>query len=126
MTFNPLVITERGPEESWLLNLGLYNHETDVEITRAIGVEILRLQSMDFGQIYCTSCLNQDWVCEEHPTLPWSGVVGNILGCEPDCGGPGVLCQEDHAALQAAHIERRRLIDQKANRLMEGMNNESE
>ena len=44
--------------------------------------------------ISCKHCLDIDWVCEVHPTSPWAGVVGDVLGCEPDCIGPGVLCRD--------------------------------
>ena len=93
-----LVVTERGPEETWLLNLGVYNDETDVEISEEIGQEILRLQAMDFRNITCRFCLNHYWICEQHPDKPWAGVVGDVLGCQPDCEGPGMLC--DHQTIK--------------------------
>ena len=37
--------------------------------------------------ISCKHCLDLGWVCEIHPTRPWAGIVGDVLGCEPDCGG---------------------------------------
>ena len=46
--------------------------------------------------IACKYCLDLNWVCEIHPTEPWSGVVGDILGCEPKCIGPGMLCVDAH------------------------------
>lgn len=40
----------------------------------------------------CQTCNGFDWVCEKHTTKPWSGVAGDILGCVPDCSGPGMPC----------------------------------
>ena len=37
-----LVVTEQGPGEPWLLNLGRYNDPTDVEISQEIGREPTR------------------------------------------------------------------------------------
>lgn len=39
----PVVITERGPDESWLFNLGRFNSEDDIEITPETGKAILTL-----------------------------------------------------------------------------------
>jgi hypothetical protein len=41
----------------------------------------------------CGICLDQGWSCEGHVDRPWSGVVGNDRGCEPDCVGPGLVCR---------------------------------
>ena len=46
--------------------------------------------------ISCGHCLDLGWVCELHPTEPWAGIVGDVLGCEPDCIGPGMLCVDQH------------------------------
>lgn len=47
----------------------------------------------------CDLCLGEGWTCEIHLDEPWSGVVGPELGCEPACGGPGVVCRKwnEHA-----------------------------
>lgn len=33
----------------------------------------------------CANCDNEQWVCEDHPEVPW----GNGNGC---CGGAGMPC----------------------------------
>jgi len=43
-----LVVTELGDNEKWLLNFGKYNHKTDVEISKEIAKEILRLKRDTF------------------------------------------------------------------------------
>jgi hypothetical protein len=102
-----LVVTERGPGETWFLNIDKFNDPADIEISEEIGRAILRLQSMDFTTIKCGICLDHEWVCEKHPTKPWAGVVGDTLGCEPNCAGPGVLChhgQQPFPGLQCCVI----------------------
>lgn len=38
----------------------------------------------------CPYCLGTGHVCEDHPLEPWSGAVGDALGCP--CGAAGMPC----------------------------------
>jgi hypothetical protein len=45
-----VVITERGPNESWLFNLDVFNSQDDVEISPEVGKAILALSARQFEE----------------------------------------------------------------------------
>lgn len=70
-----IVISERGPDESWLLNLNKYNSEDDIEITPETGKAILGLiakakRPRKFPGLYCCQ-----WDCEKEAACY---IVGNL------------------------------------------------
>jgi len=61
----------------------------------------------------CGTCKGAEWVCEQHPTQPWSGMSVDTAACPEGCIGPRMHCvcktQHDaHAQNTADEHERMR------------------
>lgn len=64
------------------------------EILDKEGVMTLKsISELDVADPDCPVCLGGGWTCELHEDRPWSSIVGDELGCAPDCPGPGVPCK---------------------------------
>ncbi len=77
MTNEPqsIVITERGPGESWLFNIDRFNSEDDIEISPETGNAILKQiarakEPRKFPGLYCCQ-----WECEKEANFY---IVGNL------------------------------------------------
>lgn len=87
---------DKGPRDNVLTVI----RDARTPLTKKVGnlavvdrmIRAPSLHELDRADPDCLICLGCGWTCEHHQGKPWSGMIGDELGCSPGCAGPGEPC----------------------------------